>query len=236
MKVINELLAAGILQIKAEKVVLKRPVSLTMSKDKIYIIKAAYRPDHEIGGVLFFRKLQTSNDLICTNIVIVPNQAVSNTKFAPSDAVLNGVMNDCLLSGCLPFVFHCHPTIIGNNAYDSRRKDFYLRSSNPDQEIAASGVAVGAYTLAMPEAIAVADARFGTGFGISFYEGGILPHSITALTNVEIGLAGAGVLGLLVGANPLVLVGLSGAALYSFFRRPKYTYFENGGLLVEFRK
>lgn len=233
--IIETLLERSDLQVSNNAVVIKRPCEILISANVVNKIKDIYAPTFERGGLLLLQPTPTRGQLFGKDLVVIPNQSAANSAYEPNEFIFKAEIAKAINAGFLPVAIHTHPTKLGLSGYDNKRVNFYLSSSQPDQRIAAAGVDIAGRKLLLPEAIAVVDTRFDTGFSIAFYEGGILPASLAALSKTELAVAGAAGVSLLVWQRPLLLL-LAVVFLYSEYRRPKYTPQNDGGLLVEFRK
>lgn len=207
---------------------LERPLTINIGKDIIDSLKAIYKPDYENGGLLEFQYGGIAR-IDCVAFHQVPNLNVNSTSYNPSAAKFKGKIQEILNRGNIPIAIHTHPTHIGWSPYDNKRVKFYLKSSKPDRDIANLGATD---FLDVPEAIFVKDERFGTGYGIAFYEGQVFPYSVTALSTPQI-WAGL-IVGVLMLRGKLTRSVLIACVLWfcvEFFRRPKYDY-ENHGVQI----
>lgn len=235
IKFIDTLLQRGYLEDNPKKgILLGRPAKIRMTKLAIDTIKATYRPNYEQGGLLLMQPSDKPGFWLIDQVLIVPNRATVSTAYTPDPAVFNAAINSALNSGLLPLTFHTHPTNIGHSIYDHKKQNFYVKSSKPDRAAAQAGTKViDNKLLLLPEAIAVLDTRFDTGFKISFFEGGILPPSYAALTTTQIAASVVAAASLLFFGKPL-LFGLGAVFVAEEARRPIYTNLSDGSLIVDF--
>ena len=232
---IEELLSRGDLVKRNKGIVLARPIKILISSNAIRKIKEVYEPSSEKGGVMIMKPTNERGKFIIDGVRIIANKSSrSNTAFEPDENALSSFIMGTLAAGWLPLVFHTHPTKIGNNIYDSKRVGFYVGSSKPDRKIAGAGLLIDNEKILLPEAIFVKDSRYEAGYKLSFFQGGILPASYNALSKAQIIGAVLAGLSLLKWGRPLLLA-LAVLVGIEEYRRPKYTYFKNGSLEVEFR-
>lgn len=230
MQTFSEHLANKILKQSGKEFRLKRPIEILIKKAVIAQLKAVYKSDSETGGIL---KLQVSgvSKLVCTEFIEVKNKSVSDSTYNPDLIEWNNQVQSILDAGFLPLPVHTHPTKLGLHFYDSKRVKFYLGSSKADRVIARQ---TEAENLNMPEAIFVQDERFGSGYGISLYEGTIFPNSITAISDLQISIAvSAGIFLYSKKLTRKLLYLLFGLFLFEFLRRPKYLKLANGDFLID---
>lgn len=232
MQTLNNLVAKKVLRFRpnsdGREYSLARPLKINFSYSIINQLKAIYKPDREKGGIFEFIAVQS--ELVCVKFHEIPNGAVNSTSYNPNKIQFDKTVDEILLRGNLPMAVHTHPTAIGLHSYDTKNAKFYLKSSRPDRLIADQTIDDN---LVMPEAIFVKDERFGTGYGLAIYEGGIFPYAISAISDTQIVVAGAA--GILLALNKLsrnALYLIAGVFTVEFFRRPKYEYDAQGNLKV----
>lgn len=207
---------------------LARPLNIKFSAGIINELRAIYAPNREAGGL--FELIATESTLTAVKFHEIKNGALNSTSYNPPKKAFDAKIAEIIGRGNLPMAVHTHPTKIGLHSYDSKREIFYLKSSRPDRLIADKNIASG---LVMPEAIFVKDERFGTGFGLAIYEGGLFPYAISALSDTQLVLIASS-------AGLLSLGKLTRNALWliliwfgiEFIRRPRYDYREDGSLVV----
>jgi hypothetical protein len=204
----------------------KRPLQISVPKKIIDRLKSIYIKNGERGGVMAFAP-NGNNKIICVDFIEVENMAKNSFNYIPNEAFFNSAITQILNKGFLPIVVHTHPTELGFSQYDSKRVQFYLKSSKPDRIIARNGVVP---FLNMPECIFVQDERFNGGFALNFFTGGIFPQSVTSLTSLQFVSLGIGIISYFMKNKIFTLA--SGAVFFTdFVRKPKYSL-DNGGLRV----
>lgn len=217
---------------------LQRPTKIFITKNVIDKIKEIYRPDYENGGLLIGKF--TNGIILIDNIRVIKNQSLSKSEYTPSVKEWRKELQSIIWGELLPFAFHTHPTNLGIEYYDTSKPNFFIRSSQPDREVAKQGFDFQDVELFMPECIFVVDSRYENGINLNMYEGGILPPSVGRLGTVEIVTAVAGgviliykllfqkykYLFLLMAVIMLVF-------LFEWYRRPTYD-FKNEGIEVVF--
>lgn len=207
---------------------LQRPLKIMFPVGIMNKLKAIYNPSIERGGL--FELSASDGQLTCIDFhqVTGSNNA---TSYSPSTKLWNEKVQQILGRGNLPLAVHTHPTKIGLHAYDNKQVRFYLKSSRPDRLIADKNISEN---LVMPEAIFVKDERFGTGYGLALYEGGIFPYAISAVSDTQLViLFGTGILLAFNKLSRRVLYLLLGWFLFEFLRRPKYAYDLQGNLEIK---
>lgn len=208
---------------------LKRPLSIRFPVDIIDKLKAIYQPNIEKGGL--FELQASESTLTCINFHQIPNKSSTASTYNPNQAAWNYKINEIIERGNLPLAVHTHPTKLGIEAYDKKRVNFYLKSSRPDRLIADKTITDN---LQMPEAIFVNDTRFGSGYGLALYEGGLFPYAISAISDTQLVLAiGTGVLLAFNKLSRKLLYVVLAWFLFEFLRRPKYTYDSKGNLEIK---
>lgn len=233
--IIDKLLKRGDVKYRSTSVVLARPINIVVKSTVINEVKSVYEASREHGGLLMMKPAENRGSFVIDSLLIMPN--VSNDPsvgFLPDANAMTAATLGILNSGALPIVFHTHPTKLGISGYDSKRASWYLNGSHADKTIARRVQTLEGYDIVLPEVIAVADNRFKDGVAISFYEGGILPHSFSSITTAEWIAGGLALIAMYKYGRSLLLVVLLVVA-YEEYRRPKYTTLSNGDLLVEFR-
>ncbi|GAB3519480.1 hypothetical protein [Emticicia fontis] len=191
-------------------------------------LKSIYNPSLERGGL--FELTASDGKLTCIEFHQV-NGTNNSTSYNPNTVLWNEKVQQILGRGNLPLAVHTHPTKIGLHAYDSKQVRFYLKSSRPDRLIADKTISEN---LQMPEAIFVKDERFGTGYGLALYEGGLFPYAISAVSDTQLViLIGTGLLMAFNKLSRKVLYLLIGWFLFEFLRRPKYEYDGGGNLEIK---
>lgn len=205
---------------------LQRPLNITIPKRILDKLANTYIPNGEKGGILAFRG-NGNSAIICDLFIEVPNISNNAFSYEPNSVIFNAAVDSVLKLQYLPVVIHTHPTNLGFDKYDSKRVQFFLKSSKPDRQLARNGIVP---FLNMPEAIFVKDERLNGGFGLNFFTGGIFPQSITALTSLQIGSVAVGAVGY--GINKAITALAAMAFGIDFIRKPKYYLQSDGSLLV----
>lgn len=211
----------------ADEYRLQRPLTKIIRKKVIDHLKDIYLENAEKGGLLESYAGGKST-LVFDSFLEVPNVSAKAYNYNPIASQFNGVVNDIIQRGGLPFAVHTHPIRLGIEAYDSKRSKFYLKSSPQDRAIARAGLVP---YFNFPEAIFVKDSRLKGGYGLNFYTGTIFPASTTALTTLQWVSGGIGLLSL--GYSPVITAISAGVFGFDFFRRPKYTQLGNGDLRID---
>lgn len=207
---------------------LQRPLTIVFPVAIMNQLKAIYNPSIERGGLFELSATESKLTCVAFHQVMGSNNA---TSYNPNKAVWNETIRQIVNRGNLPLAVHTHPTKIGIHAYDSKQVRFYLKSSRPDRLIADKIITDN---LTMPEAIFVKDERFGTGYGLALYEGGIFPYAISAVSDTQLViLIGTGILMAINKLSRKALYLLMGWFLFEFLRRPKYDYDLQGNLEIK---
>lgn len=207
---------------------LNPPFELHFILDVIQALKQTYDPERENGGLFWFRPVDSV--LRVEKLSFIRNKSLTKTGYDPDAYDWNKEFNLIIEQGFLPIAFHTHPTKIGYALYDSKRKNFYLKSSKPDREVAKT-----IYNqLLMPECIFVEDDNFAGGYGLAIYEGGILPPSFAGFSQKQILFASIAVIGfMLKGKAGKVLLGTGIVlTLMEEKKRPKYFVEPDGSLRI----
>lgn len=233
MQSFSNLLAMNVLRFRANSVgreySLKRPLTIRFPVDIINKLKAIYQKDSERGGL--FELQASESTLTCINFHQIPNKSGSASSYNPNTTLWNQRIGEIIGRGNLPLAVHTHPTRLGIEAYDKKRVNFYLKSSRPDRLIADKNLTDN---LIMPEAIFVLDERFGSGYGLALYEGGLFPYAISAISDTQLLLAlGTGILLAFNKLSRRVLYMLLAWFLFEFLRRPRYVYDLQGNLEIK---
>lgn len=208
---------------------LKRPLKISFPVGIINKLKSIYRKDSERGGL--FELYASEGRLTCVNFHEIPNKSNNSSSYNPNTVAWDFTINEIIKRGNLPLAVHTHPTKLGIEAYDKKRVNFYLKSSRPDRLIADKNLTDN---LVMPEAIFVLDERFGSGYGLALYEGGLFPYAISAISDTQLVIAlGTGILLAFNKLSRRVLYVLIAWFLFEFLRRPKYAYDLQGNLEIK---
>ena len=233
--IIDRLLQIGSLKQRANSIVLARPVSIVVRANVLNEIRSVYEPSREHGGILIMKPAASRGEFVIDSVLVMPN--VSNDPsvgFLPDAAAMTAATLGILKAGALPIVFHTHPTKLGINAYDSKAVTWFLNGSHADRRIGRTVQTLEGYSITLPEVIGIADERLVNKIAISFYEGGILPHSYSAITTAQWVAGGVALLAMYKFGKPLLVL-LALVVAYEEYRKPKYTTLPNGDMLVEFR-
>jgi hypothetical protein len=231
MQAFNTLIANKVLRFRPNSIgreySLQRPLTIMFPVGIMNKLKSIYNASIERGGL--FELSASNGKLTCIEFHQV-NGSNNSTSYNPNAALWNEKVQQILGRGNLPLAVHTHPTKIGLHAYDSKQVRFYLKSSRPDRLIADKTISEN---LQMPEAIFVKDERFGTGYGLALYEGGVFPYAISAISDTQLViLIGTGLLMAFNKLSRKVLYLLIGWFLFEFLRRPKYEYDSGGNLEI----
>lgn len=211
--------------------VLKKPLTIIISKSVIDILNSIYIANGERGGLMWLESTGDNTAQI-KRVSVLQNTSGDNTKFEPTEKEMQETINLITSSGCLPIVFHTHPTNLGIPLYDNKKENFYLRASQPDRVFAQN--LLDGTTLYMPEMIFVKDERFENGYGLALYGGKILPNGFSRLSALQFCiLAALGYIWVKKGVTGTTLAFAVGLLLLEESKRPKYNT-ENGNYIISF--
>lgn len=233
---INSLQSRGILTVKRKGVLsLKTPLKIIVPRAVQDKIKATYRNNAEFGG--FLRGGVQNGTINIIDAVFLPNVAQNKTtSYAANLGLWQNTIRESLNANLLPFAFHTHPTSIGHSWYDHKKENFYLRASGADRRIGRTPFSADDVEILLPDVIAVGGDNYSDGIDLAFYEGGIFPPSLRALSNGQLGAVIVFTIALLFVANKKVVAIVFVAALFWFFGslylRPSYRDEPNGDLVV----
>ncbi len=210
---------------------LTKPLTITVTKTVISKLSSIYVNNQERGGLLALNPV-TKNIALINSMIVLENISGSNTGFVPNQTVFDKAVKEILSNGCLPMVFHTHPTVLGYNIYDNRKQNFYLRASAPDRKISKQEIVDGT-DLFMPECIFVKDKRFKEGYALAMYGGGILPNGFSRLSALEFIAVGASLLSVYFKKfiTP-VLLGSTAVIISEETNRPKYKLDSLGNYII----
>lgn len=213
--------------------VLKKPLTISVTKQVIDTMKSKYIPNGETGGLMWLRATSQKTAVI-ENITFLPNVSGLATGYATNKALFNATINSILAANYLPVVFHTHPTNLGLNLYDSRKQNFYLRASAPDRRLSTDTIN-DTVPLFMPEVIFVSDSRYDGGYSMAFYGGKILPTGFSRLSPLQFFAAGLGLYAFLNDElDETLFLAVAGVMIYEETLRPKYEVLKDGSYLVKF--
>lgn len=212
---------------------LKKPLTITVRKNVIDILNNIYIPNGERGGVMWLEAIDERNAEI-KKVTILQNLSGTASGFAPSEVAMQNAIDEIMQAGCLPLVFHTHPTNLGLNLYDNKQVNFYLRASRPDRIFAKNAI-VDDISLYMPEMIFVQDNRYNEGYALAVYGGKILPNGFSRLSTLQIfSIVAWGYLWLTKGLNATAWAIAVALILWEETKRPKYNSTENGDFIISF--
>jgi hypothetical protein len=229
MKILEKHAQNGILCTKTtattNEYTLNRPISILISKGVVNALNQQYNKTLEKGGIMALS--YDEKGAYINEIFFVANTSKFRSAYLPDPKKWVETLNLILLSGRLPIVFHTHPTTLGLQNYDSKRSNFYLKSSLQDRKLTKTGLKVETDLLKMPECIFVQDARFKAGYSLVFYGNGF-PKSFAFLTQNEFYLTGAIAAAKILGiSNFLVIPSSILGFAYEEMNRPKYIDLDN---------
>lgn len=214
--------------------VLKTPLKITVTPAVIAELKSKYLPNGETGGLLWLRAT-SENTAEIDNITFLPNLSGLATAYSTSTVLFNNTVKTILASNYLPVVFHSHPTNLGLNLYDSRKENFYLRSSPADRRLSKDTI-IDSVPLFMPEMIFVKDERYKNGFALAAYGGNVLPAGFSRLSPLQIAATGMAVyLYFTEKLSETLLFAIAGVIIYEETKRPIYENLKNGGFLIKIK-
>jgi hypothetical protein len=206
---------------------LKRPLEILVQNSAIEQLKNIYTPNGENGGLLVLIPSIDENGrklFLCKQFINIPNESLNATNYQPNNFRFEAAARAIFAAGNIAVPIHTHPTNIGLESYDTKRANFYLKSSKADRSISFAGQLD---IIETPEAIFVSDPRFDKGYKLAFYSGNVFPDSYRGLSIEQIGLLIFAAWGISAAKPNLVFI-LIIAGLILEFRKPKYIYFENG--------
>lgn len=212
--------------------VLKKPLTITVAKSVIEVLNSIYIADGERGGLMWLESTGDNTAQI-KRVSVLQNTSGDNTKFDPIEFEMQATIDLITASGCLPIVFHTHPTNLGIPLYDNKKENFYLRASQPDRLFAKTFI--DGTSLYMPEMIFVKDERFSDGYGLALYGGKILPNGFSRLSTLQyIILAALGYIWVKKGVTGTTLAFAVGLFLLEESKRPKYDVDTMGNYVISF--